>query len=448
MKDHQPNMKREACKPWSTAVQGEGPKVRGMETGQWTQVSDWANRLCLALCLLTLPACAADPLATAAPPAAVAAPTNSPSVFSPAKLAELDAAITRAINNGNTPGAVVWIEHAGQVYTRAYGRRAVQPEPETMTTNTIFDVASLTKVMATAPSIMLLLERGRLELDQPVAKYLPEFTGLGREKITLRHLLTHYSGLPSGLTRRGGITNWSTAIAQAVTEKPGAVGASFRYSDANFILLGEIVRRVSGRELPDFAREEFFVPLGMTETRYWPPAEWQPRIAPTERAGGRMLRGTVHDPTARLMGGAAGHAGLFSTVQDTARFCRMLLNGGELDGKRVLKEETVKLMTSTQSPEGAGAKRGLGWDIDTPYSGPRGKVFPVGSYGHTGWTGTSIWIDPGSRTFVLLFANRNHPAGDGSVVKLRSEVATLAAESLLDVKWPAPPPATNAPARP
>lgn len=357
--------------------------------------------------------------------AEVAAP-----VFRPEKLAELDQAIQAAITNGDTPGAVVWVERSGTAYVKAYGQRAVTPQPEAMTTNTIFDAASLTKVMATAPAVMWLQERSQIELDQPVARYLPEFTGQGREAITVRQLLTHYSGLPSGLTRRD-FNGYTGAIAQAVSERPNpASGTTFRYSDVNFILLGEIVRRVSGQSLDDFGRQKFYEPLGMRQTRFLPPEEWRPMIAPTERVGGSVLRGVVHDPTARRMGGVAGHAGLFTTVADTARFCRMMLQGGELEGRRVLKTETVKLMTSVQSPAAGQARRGLGWDIDSPYAGPRGKVLPIGSYGHTGWTGTSIWIDPFSRTFVLLYCNRNHPSG-GNVVKLRSVTATLAAEAIV-----------------
>jgi CubicO group peptidase (beta-lactamase class C family) len=360
-------------------------------------------------------------------PAAVA-----PDVFDPAKLAEMDKAVEDAIANTNTPGAVLWIEHRGQVHAKAFGRRSVVPTVEPMTMDTIFDVASLTKVMATTPAMMRLVERGQVDIDKPVHTYLPEFTGEGREKITVRLLMTHHSGLPAGLSRRDGVSDYASGIAQAVVEKPGnSPGNSFRYSDANFILLGEVVRRVAGKSLPDFVKTEVYLPLGMKDTSYLPPKEWRPRIAPTERVGGSVLRGEVHDPTARRMQGVAGHAGLFSTVQDTARYCRMLLNGGELEAKRVFKPETVKLMTSVQTPAGATARRGLGWDIDSPYAGPRGKVFPIGSYGHTGWTGPSMWIDPFSKTFVLLMCNRNHPSG-GNVLPLRSKLGALAAEAIKD----------------
>lgn len=350
-----------------------------------------------------------------------------PKVFDAAKIAEIDQTIEQAIANKDTPGAVLWLEHNGQAYTRAYGQRAVLPKAEAISADTIYDVASLTKVMATTPALLLLVERGKLELDKPLMTYLPEFKGDNREKITVRLLMTHHSGLPPGLTRRAGIVDYQTGIDQALVERPGnEPGTSFRYSDANFILLGELVRRVAGKSLPDFVREEIYQPLGMKDTQYLPPEALRSRIAPTEGT----LRGVVHDPTARRMGGVAGHAGLFSTAKDAARYGRMLLNGGELEGVRIFKPETVKLMTTVQSPADSPARRGLGWDIDSPYAGPRGKVFPIGSYGHTGWTGPSIWIDPFSKSFVILMCNRNHPDNKGNVLKLRSTLGTLGAAAI------------------
>ena len=351
-------------------------------------------------------------------------------VFKADKLAEIDAAILDAIGEKKLPGGVVWLERAGTAYHRAYGQRAVEPAEEPMTEDTIFDAASLTKVLATTPAALLLLERGKLNLDAPAWTYLPEFKEQGKDAITLRHLLTHTSGLRPGLTR-GSWSGYRTAIrmacAEAVTTTPGTV---FHYSDINFIVLGEIVQRVSGLPLEEFTQREFYRPLKMTDTRYLPPSDLRPRIAPTERANGGFLRGKVHDPTARLMGGVAGHAGLFTTAADLARFARMMLNGGTLEGARVLAPETVRLMTTAQSPAAITAKRGLGWDIDSAYAGPRGKCFPVGSYGHTGWTGTSLWIDPASQTFIIFLSNRNHPTEAGNVLPLRVRLGTLAAEAL------------------
>ncbi len=353
-------------------------------------------------------------------------------VFRTAKFPEIDDAISQAISNGAAPGAVLWIERHGTAYHHAYGRRAVLPQPEPMTEDTIFDAASLTKVLATTPAIMQLLEDGKLQLDAPVKTYLPEFMGLGRDAVTLRHLLTHTSGLPPGIPLRPEWSGYDAGIQRALTESPrNPPGSRFRYSDINFILLGEIVRRVAGEGLDRFCETHIYEPLGMTNTGFLPPATRRARIAPTTEINGRFLRGTVHDPTSRRMGGIAGHAGLFTTAADVARYARMMLNGGELDGTRIFQSNTVGWMTSVQSPPSVpDARRGLGWDIDSPYAGPRGEYFPVGSYGHTGWTGGSLWIDPFSRTFVILLSNRNHPTEDGNVIALRRRVGTLAAEAV------------------
>jgi uncharacterized protein YbbC (DUF1343 family)/CubicO group peptidase (beta-lactamase class C family) len=378
--------------------------------------------------------CAGRPATTraAAPP-----PLGSPyATFHTEKLAEMDAAVERAIADHACPGAVVWLEHNDAAYHQAYGKRALVPAEEPMTEDTIFDLASLTKVIATTPATMLLIERGKVRLDERVQAYLPEFTGDGKEAITIRQLMTHTSGLPPGIGRNPPWSGYDTAIRMACGEKllspPGTV---FRYSDINFFMLGEVVRRVSGMNLNEFVAREVYQPLKMTDTGFLPPASKLPRIAPTEKVGGRVLRGTVHDPTARLMGGVAGHAGVFTTAADLARYARMLLNLGELDGVRIFKPETVKLMTSVQSPPAVAARRGLGWDVDSPYAGPRGKYFPIGAYGHTGWTGTSIWIDPFSRTFLILLSNRNHPTEEGSVLALRRKLGTLATEAIRDFNF-------------
>ncbi len=390
--------------------------------------------LILALLALTLTACAPNP--PGATPSASTHPspptTPAPPVFRPAKLAELDAAILAAISNRALPGAVLWLESRGSNHHRAYGQRAILPTPEPMSEDTLFDAASLTKVIATAPSILLLAERHQLRLDAPVRDYLPAFTGDGRDAITVRHLLTHTSGLRPGIPSRPAWSGYQGAIERAVAEKPtDPPDQRFRYSDVNFILLGEIVRLVGGLPLDAFATTNLFQPLGMTDTSFRPNPTLQPRTAPTTLDGNSYLRAVVHDPTARRMDGVAGHAGLFTTAADLARFARMLLNEGELDGVRVLQPETVRQMTQVHTPPNLPeARRALGWDIDSPYAGPRGEHLPVGSYGHTGWTGTSLWIDPFSRTFVILLANRNHPTEDGSVVPLRRQVGTLAAEAI------------------
>jgi len=343
----------------------------------------------------------------------------------PEVIPEIETAIRLAISEGRLPGGVVWVEHGTEHYEKAIGERAVEPEREAMTSDTIFDAASLTKVIATTTCVMKLVEQGKVEVDAAVARYLPEFVGENKERVTVRHLLTHTSGNKPGIAT-GGLASYEDGIARACQNPLGdAPGTLIRYSDINFILLGEIVHRVSGKTLDEYAAAEVFRPLGMKDTGFRPAVELRPRIAPTTRSTGR---GVVHDPTAGKMGGVAGHAGLFTTAGDLARFARMLLADGELDGVRVLKSETVKLMTSVQTPDTIPGRRGLGWDIDTGYSGPRGKWFPLGSYGHTGWTGTSLWIDPFSQSFVIFLSNRNHPTEAGNVLPLRQLLGTLAAE--------------------
>jgi uncharacterized protein YbbC (DUF1343 family)/CubicO group peptidase (beta-lactamase class C family) len=384
-------------------------------------------------------ACTRAPEPVAQVPERVQAPKPAPTsadVFYSEKLAEMDTAINAAIDDKACPGGVLWFERNGIAYHKAYGKRALVPAEEPMTEDTIFDAASLTKVIATSPAILWLIERGRVQLEAPVKTYIPEFAGEGRDAITIRHLMTHSSGLRPGIPAYPPWSGYEKGIELAVTEKPTPpAGTAFRYSDVNFILLGEIVRRVSGVKLNEFAEREIYQPLRMTETGFLPSTNKLARIAPTEKERDEVLRGKVHDPTSRRMGGVAGHAGLFTTAADLARFAQMMLNGGELEGIRIFKPETVKLMTSVQSPGAVPQRRGLGWDVDSPYAGPRGKFFPVGSYGHTGWTGTSIWIDPFSRTFLIFLSNRNHPTEEGSVLALRNKLGTLATEAIKDFNF-------------
>ena len=362
--------------------------------------------------------------------------TQEAKPFRPEKLAEMDAAINQAIADKKCPGGVLWFEHQGQIYHKAYGNRALVPDVEPMTEDTIFDAASLTKVVACTPAMMLLIERGQVELDEPVQTYIPEFKGEGKEAVTIRELMTHTSGLPPDIETKSDWHGQKAAIEKACEENlQSKPGTAFRYSDINFFLLGEIVQRVSGKPLEEFVTNEIYRPLKMVDTGYLPRESLLNRIAPTEVVDGKPWRGIVHDPTARHMGGVAGHAGLFLTGSDLARYARMLLNLGTLDGVQIFKPETVKLMTTVQSPEGVTARRGLGWDIDSPYNGPRGKIFPLGSYGHTGWTGTSIWIDPFSQSFVIFLSNRNHPDESGNVTRLRATLGTLAAEAISDFNF-------------
>lgn len=351
--------------------------------------------------------------------------------FSTAGLAKLDDAVAQAITDAKTPGAVFRMERDGAVYQKAYGERSIVPVREAMTEDTIFDAASLTKVVATTPAVMKLVETGKLDVEAPASRYLPEFRGHGKESITLRQLLTHSSGLRAGLPPAGDWQGKAGAL-KAIAAEPLPVkpGTAYRYSDLNFIVLGLVVEQACGETLDAYCAREFFQPLKMKDSgfRSLAPGEVS-RIAPTTVIDGRPLRGIVHDPTARRMGGVAGHAGLFTTADDLGRFCRMMLNGGELDGARVFKAETVKAMTTVQSPPGL-PRRGFGWDIDSPFAGPRGEVFPLGSYGHTGWTGTRLWIDPFSRTATIFLSNRNHPDEGGNVVGLQRELGTLAAQAI------------------
>jgi uncharacterized protein YbbC (DUF1343 family)/CubicO group peptidase (beta-lactamase class C family) len=298
-----------------------------------------------------------------------------------------------------------------------------------MTVDTIFDLASLTKVLATTPCLMKLLEEGKIRLDDPVTNYLPESQG-GHSAITLRNLMTHFSGLPPDLDLVPAWTGYDTGIAKVLAAKPaGPPGVKFVYSDINFILLGEIVRRLAGESLPDYARSLVYGPLGMTETMFQPTADLRPRIAPTEidPATGQPLRGVVHDPTSRAMGGIAGHAGLFGTALDLTRFTQMMLDRGSANGRQLFNPLTIDKFTTPQSPPDQPILRGLGWDIDSPLSGNRGDLFPIGSYGHTGFTGTSIWIDPLSRTYVILLANSVHPHHAKPLTSLRGRIATIVA---------------------
>ncbi|MFO1484644.1 MAG: DUF1343 domain-containing protein [Verrucomicrobiaceae bacterium] len=341
--------------------------------------------------------------------------------------------VRKAVAKGNPPGAVLWIESSEKKTTLVEGQRAFVPAKEAMTEDTIFDAASLTKVVATLPSVMLLMEQGKIELEAEARRYLPEM----RPGITIRHLLTHTSGLKPGIPKEPAWSGYDTGIKLAIELEPeGPPDRFFRYSDINFILLGEIVRRVSSMKLDQFAAKHVFAPLKMDSTRFLPPDDWKPRIAPTEKdENGEMLRGVVHDPTSRKMGGVTGHAGLFTTAGDLAKYAHMILN----NGAGVLKPDTVKLMTTPHTIATVFERRGLGWDIDSAFSRPRGKNFPIGSFGHTGFTGTSLWIEPQTKTFVIFMSSRLHADGGGSVRDLYEEIGTAAAQGMTFAPVTAPP---------
>jgi uncharacterized protein YbbC (DUF1343 family)/CubicO group peptidase (beta-lactamase class C family) len=340
----------------------------------------------------------------------------------------LDPLMDKAVADGNMPGGVLLVGHNGHmVYRKAFGQRSLEPTREPMTVDTVFDLASLTKCIATTTSIMKLMEDGRVRLNDPVAAYLREFGQNGKQDITIRELMTHYSGLAPDLDLTVPWTGRATAFSMAMQQKPAnPPGTRFVYSDINFEVLGFIVEKVSGMPLNEFAAKNVFEPLGMKHTRFLPPDSWKPMIAPTQYdEQGNMLRGVVHDPTARRMGGVAGHAGLFSTAGDLAIFAQGLLNGS-----RVLSRESIEKMSTPQTPANAASLRGLGWDIDSPFASNRGELLPVGSFGHTGFTGTSLWIDPVTDTYIILLTNSVHPRAGRSVVSLRSRIATAVVEGL------------------
>jgi len=354
--------------------------------------------------------------------AATAKNSNTPN------LAVLDAIVLDAIHDHQIPGAVLLVGHNGQVvYRKAFGNRALEPRRESMTADTIFDIASLTKVVATTTAVMQLVQKGEVRVNDPVAKYIPDFAENGKDDITVRNLLTHFSGLREDFDLDPPWQGRDAGLRLAFAEKPVyPPGSRFLYSDTNFITLGALVERVAGTTLDQYCAGKIFAPLQMSHTRFLPPASWRPKIAPTEYdEQGKMLRGIVHDPRARRMGGVAGHAGVFSTADDLSKFARALLQGSP-----ILAGDMVEKMTTPQQPPTAQVLRGFGWDIDSPFSSNRGDLLPVGSFGHTGFTGTSMWIDPTTQTYIILLTNAVHPRGKGSAIALRSKVATAVAAAL------------------
>jgi uncharacterized protein YbbC (DUF1343 family)/CubicO group peptidase (beta-lactamase class C family) len=360
------------------------------------------------------------------PPAAVQ--------MSAERLARVDAVVAESIAKKECPGAVLIVgRHGKVVFRKAYGHRAVVPSVEPMTLDTVFDMASLTKVVATTTSVMALVEDGKVRLQDRIAKHIPEFASGGgaRDQVTVEQLLTHRAGLaaddPMALYVGSAKEIFERKYRQPLASAPGA---RFVYSDVGFEVLGELVSRVSSLPLEEFARQRVFVPLGMKDTEFRPGGHGRvplSRIAPTERINGVVRRGAVHDPRAYALGGVAGHAGLFSTADDLATFCAAMLRGGG----GVLSPAGVASMIRPRF-FGDENLRGLGWDVATSFSSVRGDFFPLGSYGHTGWTGTSLWLDPFTDTFVILLTNRNHPDESGNVIPLRGKIATLVASAILD----------------
>jgi uncharacterized protein YbbC (DUF1343 family)/CubicO group peptidase (beta-lactamase class C family) len=357
----------------------------------------------------------------------------------------VDIAVTDVVASGDIPGAVVIVGRGDQILLhRAWGLRALQPEPQPMLPDTIFDIASLTKPFGTTLAVMSLVEHGKIALDAPLSRYLREFRAAPFSQVTIRRMLAHTAGFPAIPAPRalsGGFPRAARALAaKALDFTPGG---GFQYSDTGFILLAEVVRRVAGEPIDRYLQHAVFDPLQLKDTTFHPVPSMLARVAPTEFAEGVMLRGRVHDPRARELGGVAGHAGMFATASDLARLCRMLLNQGTLDGRRVLRAETVRTMW-TRHPEPDGA-RALGWDVSSGFSRTMAPFFPAGSLGHTGFTGTSVWLDPPTRSYMIVLTNRVHPNGGGAarIRELRTRVAAAVGAELFGR---ATPPAAGAPA--
>ena len=350
----------------------------------------------------------------------------------------IDRLLERAIAQNLIEGGVAVVGNRnGILSSTARGRLTSAAGSPLINDRTMFDLASLTKVIATAPAVMKLLDQGRIALSDPLSRWFPEFAEPGREEITVLNLLTHTSGLDDvGVSAEQPM---QSAIRKAAAEKyRSRPGTHFHYADINFILLGELVRRVSGEPLNAFCQEQIYGPLGTSETMFLPPRNLAGMIAPTDGAS----CGIVQDPNARRLGGVAGHAGLFSSAYDLSRFARMILGGGVLDDRRILSEQIVTQMTSPYVSNNGAVMRGLGWDMNSPFSAPKGSFFSQASFGHTGYSGSSIWIDPQQDLFVILLTNRVNYRDVHTFNQLRRDVSTVAAA---DFRMPGDDPAPASP---
>lgn len=365
------------------------------------------------------------------------------------QLEKIPPLVQEGIQQGKMPGCVICVGRHGKIaYLQAFGNRLVGAAPEAMTTDTIFDMASITKPVATATSIMKLVEDGQLRLSDKVVSFFPEFAPHGKDEITIQDMLIHQSGLiPDNALKDyedGPELAWQRICE---LELVAPVGTAFKYSDVNFIVLGQLIRHLSGKSVHEFSRENIYQPLGMSETGFRPADSLKSRCAPTEKREGQWMRGEVHDPRAFLLDQVAGHAGLFSTAQDLAIYAQMMLGNGTYTGPqqspiRVLSPQTVATMTHAY-PVSSGV-RGLGWDKQTGYSSNKGDLLSSTAFGHGGFTGTVLWIDPELDLFFIFLSNRVHPNGDGSVNHLAGRILNVVASSIVDGKTAA----TLAPAQP
>jgi len=348
------------------------------------------------------------------------------------RFSRIENVIEEEIEKGNFPGAVVLVGKQSDIlYWQAFGNEVIEPFEETINGNTIFDLASLAKPIATATSIMILKDRKALDLDDYVGAYLPAFACNGKEEVRIKHLLSHTSGLPAYTNANKLKEQFGSPCPDEVIEKiykleaVSKPGEEFRYSCLGYITLAKIVETVSGKSISDFSRENIFIRLGMKHTAYTPPDSWEEDIAATEIVDGQLLRGAVHDPLAKLMGGISGNAGLFSNAYDLSIYCRMLLNEGVWNGTRVLSPEAVAMLTTSQA-----YGRAYGFDVNSSYSSVKGTYAPKKAFCHTGYTGTSIVCDPVSGTFVIILTNRVHPSDEGTAKPVRSKVADIVFSSL------------------
>lgn len=358
------------------------------------------------------------------------------------RLSKIDVVVKKAIDEKKIPGAAILVARKGKVvYKKAFGYSSIEPEKIILKDDMIFDLASVSKPIGTATAVMMLVEEGKLRLTDEVRKYIPDFSPFidkdgKHEHAKIYHLLTHTSGLPPYTNADtvkmlyGGAAGDSLMSHIARLPKNNPPGAKFDYSCLGFITLANIVKIVSGKSLKDFDEEYIFKPLKLKNIGYVPDEEMKKKCVPTEKTDGVILCGVVHDPLARLQKGISGNAGLFSNLDDLSVMVQMYLNGGEYNGTRILSPLTVKLMTSIYEPVKK-AGRGLGWDIASDYMGQRGDIFPLGSYGHTGFTGTSIIVDPFSQTQLIILSNRVHPDGKGEIMQLRKDVANIVASSII-----------------
>jgi CubicO group peptidase (beta-lactamase class C family) len=342
-------------------------------------------------------------------------------------LSGIDRVVEEEFEKNNIPGSVVLIGQKNKVlYFKAFGYEVNEPFQEQMTKNTIFDLASLTKPIATATSILILTDRGKIELGDYAGKYLPAFACNGKEEVRLQHLLTHTSGLPAYTNADSLKDAFGSPCPDKVIDKicdMNAVskpGEKFRYSCLGYITLAKIVEIVSAENIDDFARKNIYVPLKMKHTSYNPPASREKYIAATQIVDGQLLRGTVHDPLAQLMAGISGNAGLFSTAYDLSIYCQMLLNSGTWKGKKILSPEAVSMLTTVQSHG-----RAYGFDVNSGYSWVKGSYAPENAFCHTGYTGTSIVCDPASKVYVIILTNRAHPQDKGTSKQIRTKIADI-----------------------